>query len=786
MKSNSTVQDRLVKQNEISRQRLEQELEILEKVEKSDLRMIETVRHRFRTRRRNLKISEQSGGSNAIDVRMYETHNPGFCYHCTGAIKQVGRPIKQQTTKDSYEFVRSIVFTKDEVDTDKLLCLHLFTAHSVKYNNNDSSAIKPVASLLEKAKNKHFSGAWNNVLPCYVVDLQEDSKDMKLHENPTKQCLEEQTIREFEEKYKQYVEDNADSGGGKPTTRITIRTLEKTSVAPHVYSLLGASHELRIKQALAEGVARKKFNRCNMELNGLDENSLSFHLDDDEDDLASRVTTNMSNRNWITRSIRSPSRKSGIGSFKLDHGITMLKSKRRKNFDASTKDLITIKSSFTKGPSKTPSIKSTFHSMFDSRPSSNSVISCNLDLTKSLRKCIYLNAPVQSMEFSDKDYKIVPILVNYQLQALVQTVIEVLERVNPEKSRRIIEMAKDTEKIRKMLMRSEILKFAQSLLGQSLVSSPESFVVSAATVANEIDFRFEGILKKEIIALTLEIPSIPPFDSLIAEIRNNIFDDTKKTTRINRNPREDASAPNERTVGKENAETFSSIMFFEQDEYFSSTSENKNCSRKKCTNLQKISNKKHDSLKHRVKQNSGENCIANRLREDNVVETSETQNRQSWRKNSKIKGIEKSRSRISGSILSRRTSNFKTWKTARDHGHSDADHVILRRMTNPQRILVGQMCASLKSRKINNQGLINESVPLAALIAPALSRDCIKFLTRGTVYSKTNVTREQEEIENNDAVPDKLTGPLLAKIRQDVAENETKRRLKSFLKNEVV
>lgn len=61
-------------------------------------------------------------------------------------------------------------------------------------------------------------------------------------------------------------------------------------------------------------------------------------------------------------------------------------------------------------------------------------------------------------------------------------------------------------------------------------------------------------------------------------------------------------------------------------------------------------------------------------------------------------------------------------------------------------------------------GLINESVPLAALIAPALSRDCIKFLTRGTVYSKTNVTHEQEEIENNDEVPDKLTGPLLAKV----------------------
>lgn len=61
-------------------------------------------------------------------------------------------------------------------------------------------------------------------------------------------------------------------------------------------------------------------------------------------------------------------------------------------------------------------------------------------------------------------------------------------------------------------------------------------------------------------------------------------------------------------------------------------------------------------------------------------------------------------------------------------------------------------------------GLINESVPLAALIAPALSRDSIKFLTRDTVYSKRNTINEEEEIEDNVVVPDKLTGPLLAKV----------------------
>ncbi|KAK1134167.1 hypothetical protein K0M31_011948 [Melipona bicolor] len=128
---------------------------------------------------------------------------------------------------------------------------------------------------------------------------------------------------------------------------------------------------------------------------------------------------------------------------------------------------------------------------------------------------------------------------------------------------------------------------------------------------------------------------------------------------------------------------------------------------------------------------------------------------------------------------------LQSWNTAQDLGHLDANHVILQRMTNTQRILVGQMCASLKTKKINNQGLIDENVPLAALIAPALSRDSIKILTRGAIFSNTNIT-DEEEIEDNIVVPDKLTGPLLAKIRQDIAEDETNRRLKTFLKNEIL
>lgn len=369
---------------------------------------------------------------------------------------------------------------------------------------------------------------------------------MKLHEDPRKQLLEDQAIREFEEKYKQYMEKNADVGKALSFNakhmKIMLHGFEKMpSISPHVYSLLGASHELRIKQALAEGVSRRKFARSSMEFNVLDENSLSFHLDDD-DDILSRATTNLSARNWVTRSTRSPSRRSTIGSsFKLDHGITMLKSKRKKIFDGMPKDLITIKPSFRtmkEAPSKTSSTKSPFYSMFGSRPSTNSLLSGTLSpnmAIKKCRKCIYLNTPIKSIEFRNKDYKVVPILVNYQLQALVQTVFDVLERVNPEKSKKIIETARDTEEINKMLLRPEIQSFMQSLIGQSLVSSPESFVVSIATMVNEIDLRFEEILEKEIIALTLEMPSLPILDVLITEIRNNIFFQKKKVTAANKN-----------------------------------------------------------------------------------------------------------------------------------------------------------------------------------------------------------------------------------------------------------
>ncbi|KZC09724.1 PREDICTED: uncharacterized protein LOC107187804 [Dufourea novaeangliae] len=815
MKSNVTLHDRLIKQNEINRQRLARELVKLEKVEKSDLRMIETERHRFRSRHKNLESRQPSTGSNAINVRMYDTHNPGFCYHCTGAIKECGITSKEKTSKDSYDFVHSMIFTNSEVDPLKVLCLHLLTAHTTKWNNNDSSTVRPVTPLLEKAKQKRFSGAWNNSLPCYVVDTEDASTigNVKLHEDPRKKILDDQAIHDFEERYRQYMENNDDLGKVLSTnvknTKNTQQGLQKMpAISPHVYSLLGPSHELRIKQALAVGMSRRKLACSSMELNGLDENSYSFHLDDD-DDASSGTTTNESNRNWVTRSTRSPSRRSTIGSMKLDHRFTMLKSGRSnptdymthksKNYDTHKdftvqSSLRTMKDVF----SITSSTKSPFRGVLGSRPStSNSLLSASMnpDAMKNFRKCIYLNTSARRIG-QRKDYTIVPILVNYQIQALVQTVLDVLERVNPEKLRIIVETARDTEEIRKMLLRPAMKSFVQSLIGQSLLSSPESYVVSVAAVADEMDFRFEEILEKEIIALTLEMPSAPCLNALIAEIRNNIFRGTKKKTQLNENTEEISSAPVKQKV--ENEDTAKNTLnamqtvdkpgvCFTCHENSPIADEDKKDHSEMHSNVEKpmkrmnyergVFSKENDTIQSKVNIGVDQPGMSN---EDNIAETPSGD---SLKINSLTKTDEHRIS--SGNVFIKRTANAKSWKAAQDLGHLDADHVILRRMTNTQRILVGQMCASLKSKRINNQGLINESVPLAALITPALSRDSIKVLTRGTVYSKAdNVIKEQEETEENVVIPDKITGPLLAKIRQDVAENETKRRLKRFLNYE--
>ncbi|XP_076653635.1 uncharacterized protein LOC143359536 isoform X2 [Halictus rubicundus] len=748
---------------------------------------------------------------------MYETHNPGFCYHCNGAIKEcctARAASKENATRDSYEFVRSIIFTGDEVDPQKILCLHLLTAHTTRWNNNDSSRVKPVTPLLEKAKKKRFSGAWNNALTCYVVDTEEAAaarmQNVKLHEDPRKKILEEQAARDFEEKCRQYMGKNDDLGkaltSNARTTKIAQQGLEKMPViTPHVYSLLGPSHELRIKQALAEGMSKRKLARSNMEMNGGERNSYSFHLDED-DDAVSRATTNESNRNWINRSTRSASRRSTIGSMRLDYRFTMLKPKRSRPNDSShhgprscwepNKDLISINSSFRAVKdvsSVTSSTKSPFRGVPGSRPSTSSLLSSSInpEATNKFRKCVYLNATPGRTWFEkrNRDQRIVPILVNYQVQALVQTVLDVLERVNPEKSRMIVQIARDTDEIRRMLLRSEIQIFVQSLLGQSLMSSPESYVVSTAVAMDEIDVRFAGIPEKEIVALTLEMPSAPCLEALIAEIRNAIFLDAGKNARPNENTKEISA---EEKVAKEDA--VKSTLDATQAAVKPDT-----CN--ECNAIAMAATSCAEKDRARKRSNVGDTQMKPANNKGGVNETirpetdpvnegksddrdiAGTKSVRSQRASSLTKTDEHRLS--SGNVPAKRPANAKSWKAAQDPGHLDADHVILRRMTNTQRILVGQMCASLKSKRINNQGLIDESVPLAALIAPVLSRDSIKVLTRGTIYSRaSSLTTQQEETDETVAVPDKITGLLLAKIRQDVAETETKRRLKRFLTRE--
>lgn len=87
----------------------------------------------------------------AIDVRMYDTHNPGFCYHCTGAIRACDKTPRKNLV-DIFDVVRSMLFTDGELDPDKILCLHVLTAHYAKSESSEFSNVRPITPLIGKGE----------------------------------------------------------------------------------------------------------------------------------------------------------------------------------------------------------------------------------------------------------------------------------------------------------------------------------------------------------------------------------------------------------------------------------------------------------------------------------------------------------------------------------------------------------------------------------------------------------------------------------------------------------
>lgn len=179
-------------------------------------------------------------------------------------------------------------------------------------------------------------------------------------------------------------------------------------------------------------------------------------------------------------------------------------------------------------PSKSPGGKSSFQSVFGHRNPSNVKITGSNSIPKTpvvkkFRRCIYLNSPITCDDIPGKSFQTIPILVNNQLEALVQSVLEVLHQVNPEKMSRIRDTANDPAKIRKMLLTPKIQIFIESLNDQPLISSPQSFVVSKATAIHAIESRYEEKLENDLVALTLELPPTPSIEHLVGQIRKKIF-----------------------------------------------------------------------------------------------------------------------------------------------------------------------------------------------------------------------------------------------------------------------
>nr|CAD7403659.1 unnamed protein product [Timema poppensis] len=81
---------------------LHRELEVLERAKKCDLRMLQTSRQRLQAKFLLLEAHSTRSGSEATNVRMYETHNPGFCYRRNGKCRSVNlspRKCESHTSK---------------------------------------------------------------------------------------------------------------------------------------------------------------------------------------------------------------------------------------------------------------------------------------------------------------------------------------------------------------------------------------------------------------------------------------------------------------------------------------------------------------------------------------------------------------------------------------------------------------------------------------------------------------------------------------------------------------
>ncbi|XP_044762458.1 uncharacterized protein LOC123319502 [Coccinella septempunctata] len=176
---NKTLREKNV-QDRVERSRLKVQLSLIEKQKKSELRMLESEAHKIRSRFSKTGVYPASF-SEAAGVKMYETHNPGFCYRRNGTHK-IPPSIPSILALD-FQQLKSLIFTDDELDIEKLLCLHMLSVHKTetltmpyqKQMKDISKENTPMERLIQRSRKinrqKRNDHDILNSLPIYVVDI---------------------------------------------------------------------------------------------------------------------------------------------------------------------------------------------------------------------------------------------------------------------------------------------------------------------------------------------------------------------------------------------------------------------------------------------------------------------------------------------------------------------------------------------------------------------------------------------------------------------------------------
>ncbi|XP_022916464.2 uncharacterized protein [Onthophagus taurus] len=170
------------KKNLVDKSKLVSELHRINKEERTDIRLLNNAKQRFKNRYNKLDSfggTEKSSNDDPSDVVMYETHTPGFCYRRNGECRSTQSSIKN--TALGYNDIHGMVFSDDEVDIDKILCLLLLRAHSTETLSAPSKNEKPgkilqrdqspLERLVERSKKKYVEDKMIKMLPIHVLTV---------------------------------------------------------------------------------------------------------------------------------------------------------------------------------------------------------------------------------------------------------------------------------------------------------------------------------------------------------------------------------------------------------------------------------------------------------------------------------------------------------------------------------------------------------------------------------------------------------------------------------------